>query len=167
MLAAEDWDSSPFLKNTVKPLEEIKQSAEALVAQLSGDVNDTVASQTIESGGQPVYIALFQAQGHDLKKWAMQLRSIDRYMLGRPIYTAEADVCKMIHQKVNQSCEAYAKVAVKPSAIQEQSLLPKREDRNGCTLLTLMPGTVTSDHIIEFVHVGKTYAFVDGKLREK
>jgi intracellular multiplication protein IcmQ len=165
LLEAGDWDDSLFLHNTVKPLKVLREQAQQTIdfiqygnQQASNEVLSLATDMTM------VYISLYQGQGDDLQRWEMQLRSLPRYILGRPIYETEEGVQKLIRLKTVKTCEAYVKVAIAKSATQQDGLVLKRTDRHGTALVNLMPGAVKTQNILEFVCQGKRYYWREGKL---
>ncbi|EKD92060.1 MAG: IcmQ [uncultured bacterium] len=165
VLEAGDWDSSLFLRNVAKPLKIIKAEAENELNQHS---NNTSAisqfSASIADNEIEVYISLFQSDGYNIDKWAMQLRSLDRYIVGRPVYQNETDVIKRIRLKAGTANEAYVVVAVLKSEIQENALREASQDSHGHALLLLKETAMKKGRIIFFVHQGMRYRFIDGKL---
>ena len=165
VLNTNDWEESLFLRNALKPLKKIRDSAITLKEEATMTVADQqITLRGLEDDEMLVYISIFQSEGHNLRKWALQLSSLRSYLLGRPIYEKEADVAKMIRQKLVQTSEAYVVVAVKNNEIQNFSYQAERIDRFGNPLLTLKDTAVKSDNIFEFVHQNQRYFFVNGKL---
>src|SRR3990167_5157784 len=120
VMAGGDWESSLFLRNTIKPLMAIKTEAELELSKLKIKASEQSASiQTLSEDETTVYISLFQSDGYNINKWAMQLRSLDRYIVGRPVYQNEADIEKRIRLRAAGSGnEAYVVVIVKKNEIQ-------------------------------------------------
>lgn len=168
VLEAGDWDSSLFLRNTAKPLKKLREQAEQLLKQIDHTQAPEAAyrQKALADDDVRLYISLFQANGGDLKQWALQLRSIRSHLLGRPVYENEEDVQKIVRQKTNRLSEAYVAVVVKKTAVLSEPFRAPRLDRNGNTLVTLKDGAVSVDNIVEFVHGGKQYQFVRGALHE-
>jgi len=164
VFAAGDWDESLFLRNTAKPLRKIYSEAQEVINQLQGNHVATFCLSDIGEDETILYVSLFQSQGMDLRRWELQLSSIDRYLLGRPIYFEKEDVERAIRIKAIQTAEAYCALAVKKEWILNDALRPPRLDRNGRPLVNIKPGKICADHIREFVHQGKRYYFVDGRL---
>jgi len=165
VLEAGDWDDSLFLKNTVKPLKQIKEEALQLqkaAKQASGE--EAITLRELDDDEMLVYISVFQSEGHDIRKWELQLSSLQSHLLGRPVYRAEVDAQKVIRQKLVQISEAYVVVAIKKSDVQDFAYQAKRVDRHGNILLTLKEKAVKPENIFKFVHQGKVYYFLDGKL---
>lgn len=165
VLNANNWDDSLFLRNALKPLKEIRESAIALKKEATATVADKqITLRALEDDEVLVYISIFQSEGHNLRKWELQLSSLRSYLLGRPVYEKEEDVFKVVRQKLVQTSEAYVIVAVKKDDIQNFAYQAERVDRFGNPLLTLKDTAVKTENIFEFVHQGQRYFFVDGKL---
>ena len=86
---------------------------------------------------------------------------------GRPIYRHEAAVQQAMRTKLVQTSDAYVCVGVPETAIQTGEFHPSQMDKQGNALLQLVPGSVRSENILEFVYQDKRYYFIDGKLIEK
>ena len=165
LLGENDYESSLFLRNTVKPLKTMREDAATLLEQLSGQ--DEIERHTVAQLSEDsvaVYILVFQQQGHDLNKWTQMLRGLGRYVLGRPIYATAEMAEAVIRNKLSQEHEGYVKVAVEKSALEAGKQLSKRKDRFGNELITLPAGAVNSRYILEFVQGKKRYHFIKGEL---
>lgn len=166
VLSADDWDSSLFLHNTLKPLHQLRDQAQQLLDAMSGEKALGYVEKPLAQNAVKLYISLYQANGHDLKQWAAQLASLASYMIGRPVYATEADVTQIIRAKVSQLSEAYVVVGVDREKIIADNQSRARKDRLGHVLITLLPHAVSSDQIVEFVHQGKRYSYRDQQLTE-
>ncbi len=165
VLSAGEWDSSLFLRNTLKPLQAIKAEALAELALLKTNTGKkSITTQPIAENEAEVYISLFQSDGYNISKWAMQLRSLDRYVVGRPIYQNIADIEKRIRLRAASGNEAYVAVAVKKSDIQSDVFGATLKDQFDHPLLQLKESAVRNGRINAFVHQGTRYYFVDGQL---
>lgn len=153
--ASGDWQQSAFLKNTFDPLKKCRDQAQELYAQLTGKNLLQDSMKVLSANQTRCFISLYQSQGHDLKLWALQLMSIENHIVGRPIYRNEEDVQKVMRLKLSQTQEAYAVIAVENHKIIEQG--KKRVDRIGNELVTLPAGSVKTENILEFVHLGRRY----------
>jgi intracellular multiplication protein IcmQ len=165
VLNEKEYESSLFLRNITKPLRNIRQNAVEVLERL--DVQQEAGKKKIpvlQENMVPVYILLFQQYGHNMKNWEQLLGSLDRYVLGRPIFENEEEVQKVVRLKMSEEQEGYVKVAVAKSALESNSEVSRRTDRHGNTLLTLPAGSVSSDYILEFVHGKKRYYFIEGEL---
>lgn len=165
VLKANDWDDSLFLRNALKPLKEIRKEAVVLRKEATATVADKqIELRDLAEDELLIYISIFQSEGHDLRKWELQLSSLRSHLLGRPVYEKEEDVVKVIRQKLVQTSEAFVIVAIKKNDVQNFSYQAERVDRYGNPLLTLKDTAVKSENIFELVHQGKRYFLVNGKL---
>ena len=162
-----DWSSSLFLKNTLKPLAAIKAEAQAELEKLEAKAENITYQVTPPAENETeVYISLFQSEGYNINKWAMQLRSLERYIVGRPIYQNVTDVEKRIRLRAAAgSNEAYVAVIIKKADIEAADpFVPPVKDQYGHALLTLKETALRNGRIIAFHHQGIRYHFVDGQL---
>lgn len=168
ILAAGDWDSSLFLRSVIKPVKRLQEEAKAVIGNAETNVANPAAAGVVASDHKVIYVSLYQAQGQSIAQWRMQLRTIDKHMVGRSIYLSEAGIKKMIRTKVNSQNDAYAILQVKEEAFQESAFIgQQRVDRNGENLVVLKPGAVSMDNVIGFVHEKKYYSFVNGCLKKR
>jgi len=165
VLAAGDWNKSLFLKSTIKPLNRLREEAMNVRSEMLNEQgSEAIPEYQLKANEIKIYISLYQAEGLDLHKWALQLSSIDRYVMGRPIYRHESEVKKIIRQKLAQHSEAYAVIAIDPNKILMQEFVAAKLDRQGFELLTLQVGAVDESRVVEFVHMGKRYHFNNRRL---
>lgn len=160
--ASGDWQQSAFLKNSFDSLKKCRDQAQELYMQLTGKNLLQQDMKVLSANQTRCFISLYQSQGHDLKQWALQLMSIENHIVGRPIYRNEDDVQKVMRLKLSQTQEAYAVLAVENHKIIEQG--KKRVDRIGNELLTLPAGSVKTENVLEFVHLGRRYMLNKGVL---
>lgn len=165
VLNASDWEDSLFLRNALKPLKEIREQAMALKKDATLTAADQqVVLRALSDDEMLVYISIFQSEGHNLRKWELQLGSLRSHLLGRPVYEKEENVAKVIRQKLMQVSEAFVVVAVNKKDIQSFAYQAERVDRFGNPLLTLKDSSVKTENIFEFVHQNQRYFFLNGKL---
>lgn len=165
VVSAGDWNSSLFLRNTIKPLLAIKAEAEAELDHLHIKVSDkSIKIHPATENEVEVYISLFQSDGYNISKWAMQLRSLDRYVVGRPVYKNEADVKKRIRLRNAAANEAYVAVIVKKMDVQSDPFTAPLKDQFDHPLLLLKETALKHGRIVAFVHQGMRYYFVEGQL---
>jgi intracellular multiplication protein IcmQ len=168
VLTAGDWESTLFLRNTVKPLKNMRTEAWELRERLLGRERPTdIQAPQLTAGMIRVYIAIFQYKAQNAKDWEAQLRSLPHYILGRPIYREELAVQQAVRAKLIQTSDAYVCVGIEEKAIQTGEFHPTQLDKQGNTLVQLAAGSVKSENILEFVYQDKRYYFVEGKLIEK
>lgn len=165
ILGDDDWSDSLFLRNTAKPLYELRAQMSELLSNASVQLESRgYALPAVTDDVMPVYILLYQSEGHLIQKWAQLLKTLDSYALGRPAYANEAEVQKIIRMKCSEGQDAYVKVAVARAFVQTDTMFSQRIDRYGNKLLSLPATAVSPHHILEFVHAGKRYHFIKGKL---
>lgn len=162
VLQGGDWESSLFLRNTIKPIKALREKIVDLQHLLLNEQTKQLIAPSIPAGKIPVYIALFQTEGLNLSRWAMQVRSLANYVQGRPVYRTETAVMQMIRSKLDSTNDAYIVIAISPDQIVNEST--PRLDRNGSELLTLVDHAVRNSEIIEFVHQQKRYCWLDSHL---
>lgn len=162
-----DWNTSLFLKNTLKPLIGIRAEAQAELDRYQTKAHAAVSyAKPLVDDEMEVYISLFQSDGYNMGKWAMQLRSLDRYIVGRPVYQTEEDVQKRVRlRSLAGANEAYVVVAIKKRDVQSPDLNAKPiKDQFDLPLLLLKEVALRNGRIDAFVHQGVRYQFVDGQL---
>ncbi len=165
VLATGDWEDSQFIRNTIKPLKEIRDQALELRESFSdAGTYKKVAAPEVAENSVKLYVLLYQSVGHDMKKWVDQLSSLGSHMIGRPVYQREEDAVSVIRTKLSQTSEAYVVVAVDQSKIISQEYGKPRKDKLGNELISLLPGAVSAENILEFIHQGKRYHFSDHQL---
>lgn len=165
VLSSGDWESSLFLRNTIKPLIAIQAEAQAELDHLQRKAGEKLFNiQPPTDNEVEVYISLFQSDGYNISKWAMQVRSLDRYMIGRPVYKNESDVEKRIRLRNAGGNEAYVAVIVKKTDIQSDQFSAPLKDQFDHPLITLKETALKNGRITKFIHEGKSYHFVDGQL---
>lgn len=163
VLAAGDWNSSLFLRNTIKPLMAIKSEAEIELSKLEiKAVEKSVVVQAIAPDEREVYISLFQSDGYNTGKWAMQLRSLERYVIGRPVYQHQEDAEKRVRLRAATGSEGFVVVIIKETDL--QSPVSTTKDQFDSPLLSLKETALRNGRIVAFVHQNVRYHFVDGQL---
>lgn len=168
VIDAGDWDSSFFLKTTIKPLRKLLSEAEKMRGEISRVQGlEAIEEYQLQTGECKYYISLYQADGHDLSRWSMQLASIDKYTMGRPIYKNEEDVTRAIRRKLLQTSEGYAVIVMSESKVLGNEFADEKIDRFGFPLITFEQGDVKSTDVIEFVHGGQRYHYRNHLLIEK
>lgn len=161
-----DWSSSLFLKNTLKPLAAIKAEAEAEIAKLESKAERKIVQVAPAADNEvEVYISLFQSEGYNINKWSMQLRSLERYVVGRPIYQNKADVEKRVRLRAASGNEAYVAVIVKKADIQTADpFSPPLKDQFDHPLVQIKEVALRNGRVTAFFHQSARYLFVDGQL---
>ena len=170
VLSAGDWETSLFLRNTIKPMKAMREQALETIALLQSQMgkSEKVNALILEEEQRFVYLSLFQAKGDDLTVWARQLRSIQRHLSGRPIYENEEDVQSALRLTgmLASANQAYVVLVITDDMIEPVDPFAdaERRDRHGKPLIALKSGVISSEDIVEFVHEKKRYRFVNGRL---
>src|SRR5262245_23959655 len=74
VLNANDWEDSLFLRNALKPLKEIREQAMALKQEaIQTAADQQITLRALDEDEMLVYISIFQSEGHNLRKWELQL----------------------------------------------------------------------------------------------
>ncbi|HLD16991.1 MAG TPA: Dot/Icm secretion system protein IcmQ [Coxiellaceae bacterium] len=167
ILEAGDWDTSLFLRNTIKPIRKLKEEILAATAATGSDQAAKNPLEQLRESQQAVYISLYLAGGHDLKSWERLLKNLPRYVQGRPVYEKEESVQRLIRSKADPSADSYVVVAIrKQDILAPSSYTGTVVDRLDQPLLTLKEGAIQAEGIVEFVHLGQRYRFDRGRLIE-
>lgn len=162
-----DQDQGPFIQNLLVPLRQLQTQAQALLDQLETARQHVRPEYVCKEDEVKVYVSLYQADGHDKQKWEAQLASIETYLVGRPIYQYEADIRRVIRQKLVGTTEAYAVLVVPKHHIVANDISAKKTDRHGFALVTIEASEIRPEHVLEFVHGSKRYHLIDGHLIRK
>lgn len=164
LLAAGAWHESNFLRTVIKPVEDTLESMQTIRENLQlGETAAEVDCAVDDRGMVEVFISIYQADGRDLKKWELLVKSLPDYLLGRPVYGCEEAVKAFIRSKSDRSTEAYVRALVPKSAI-ISSVLAVKKDRLGHVLLNLSPHALKKDHISLFYHLNHCYPFKNNSL---
>ncbi len=163
-----EWEASDFLTSVIRPMVALRDRALHLKNQIEASVPSKIlAPRPITEQEVVVYVSIFQSQGGDLKRWALQLGSLKTAISGRPIYANEADVCALVKHKESALSEAYLCIAVDKKDILTQDARFYRQDHLGHRLLILKQTAIKEDNILEFVHNKKRYLHESGRLIEQ
>ncbi len=164
ILSLGDWDSSAFLRTTIRPLRDRRDRALKVLDVMKAQQNEKPARELTEADCK-VYISLYQTDGHNLDLWEQQLQSLPAYIQGRPIYRDELEVEKMIRSKPNPAVEAYAVIVVKKADLVTSMGFRRHIDKTGTALVNLHPGAVLVENVLELVHQQKRYEWNNKKKR--
>ena len=154
---------SSYLHAQLKPFFLLQQEALDLKKQLlSKQGVVTIAEPVLAEDAVKVYISLYQADGYDMEAWQAQLASVASYCVGRPVYKDQASVEQAIRQRMRQSAEAYVVAIVPKSAIITSVAGLGFTQSDG--RIHLRSGVLRTEHIVEFVHSGQRYRYIDGQF---
>ena len=92
----------------------------------------------------------------------MQLRSLERYVIGRPVYQNQEDAEKRVRLRAATGNEGFVVVIVKKTDL--QSDVSTTKDQFDSPLLSLKETALRNGRIVAFVHQNLRYHFVDGQL---
>ena len=167
IINAGDWESSLFLRNMIGQLKKRLEVSAVLKEEFEsqGLVVEQTFPPVAPEDAIVLYVLLYQVDGGLLQKWEDQLCSILKIAQSRPIYDEESKVVQVIRSNLDRQTEAYVKVLVDKNEIIDSARIVK--DRLGQELVTISITAIRPENIIEFIHQGKKYNFVNGKLLEK
>ena len=164
------WDSSLFLKNMLKQLQELRAYiSKELTGNIPATKEEEIKQRIVnilreKEGYKTVYIALYQTENDRLDRWLLTIKLLSEYGISRPVYGSEAEMHNMLREKHGKG-DAYVSVWVKETDILptkgEGSLL---KDRWGQVLLQLKDGFFRLENVIEFVLNGRRYHVLENSL---
>jgi intracellular multiplication protein IcmQ len=164
IIKAGDWESSLFLRNTISLLKKRLDIANVLKEEFEsqGFVAEQAFPPVDPENAIVLYIALYQTDGNTLEKWEKQLSSILKIAQSRPIYDEESKVINTLRSNLDRATDAYVKVLVDKNEIIDSARVMK--DRLGQGLITVSITAIRPENIVEFIHQGKRYNFLNKKL---
>lgn len=163
------WEETLFLRGIGKKL---KEARERFVRD-SGLDKYTDPSQTShpvaglaaqDAQAIDVYVSLYQAEGVNIRKWAIILNSLPALSITRPIYKNEEDIQAAIRTKTYQINDAYAVVRINKDDMLKPTDDKPPVDRYGRELLVLREGAVRTENVVRFIHTSGVYQFRNGML---
>ncbi|CAM4428591.1 MAG: hypothetical protein LEGION0398_MBIBDBAK_00476 [Legionellaceae bacterium] len=162
------WTGSLFLEASGRKIQELR---ERLIKEFNLEqevqnipTNQSMNASTKEKEAFPIYIALYQSTGQNIKKWEMLLNSIGNFSSGRPIYKNEEDIKAFIRTKQNSQNEGYVIIYVTSKDIIKFPSGKDLFDRNGKELLLVKEGAIKPENIVQFIHETGQYKWVNGHL---
>ncbi len=163
----ENWEKTLFLRGISKRLHDVRDrfSKNLGLEELLKEIEQTENGSTVATQQQnpEVYIALYQAQGNDFRKWGVLLESLAKHSISRPVYKSEEDVKAAIRAKEFKVNDAYVVVRVQADHILSPIGGKPLLDRFGRELLTIKENAIQIANIVRFVHVTGQYRYV-GKM---
>jgi intracellular multiplication protein IcmQ len=165
LLSTGSWESSLFLKNANKRLQDLRSQAQQLVDAHNKDEMRSAAQKAreLEPGIIKIYISLYQTEGADLQRWLHSLKALAIYNVSRPTYRNEHNVRETIASKAEMQRHGYAVVLIHESDVIPIDPVPV--DTLGHELLILKEGAIQLSNIIGFVHANrKKYLFQNNQL---
>lgn len=160
------WQQSVFLKALGKKFEIIRDE----FIENSGLKPKDEASHVkkdpfaLKDNQIEVFVALYNAQGGDIKQWTKVLMNVSKLSISRPIYSTEKAVREMIRSSAHMANEGYVSAHINKSDI-----LPAPEDRAprdklGNILLLLKETAITPQCVRKFYHKSGIYTLKKGEL---
>ncbi len=164
LLEKDYWQDSLFLQAAEKQIKEMRAKiASDHKLQMVLPTQDSPVSANDEH--TEVYIALYQADGSNIAKWAQMLATITNLSISRPIYKHEHEIQACMRGIEKKQNHAYVKVWVPCEAILSSSTPPT--DKNGFELLLLKERSVKPENIVNLIHVSGCYLWENGQLTRK
>lgn len=161
------WEGKLLFQATGKKLREIRDRLRATLQldEMDSEASNQLAEREATRSSQvEVFVSLYNADGNDLKKWAMVIKSLETNIITRPIYNNEADIQTVIRSKTNKKNEAYLSVFINKSAILAPTGKQPPRDRLGYEMLLIKEGALNLESISRFVHISGEYEFKDNHL---
>lgn len=169
VLYSGEWESSLFLKNVKKQLENLKNEAVSFVGHnnegqaVGGAELAYVRDNIAKEGYLRIYVLLYQFDSNNLQSWLSLVKSLTEYNVSRPTYDQEPYVQELIRSKKEVERYGYAIINIKQNDI--YSLEKRPIDVFGHEILILKEKAIKTENILEFIHANKRkYAFRDSKL---
>lgn len=163
LLQADDWESSPFLKQLLRPTKELKEQLLQFLSENEGLVDSGSWSPRVcMPGYREVYLLMFQSDGESLNAWEDQLTDISSILASRAMYPTRDSIERVLRLRGGQDSDAYAALHIPSDFI--MSLDEPNQDKWGQEILTLKSDNITSKCIAYFVHLSVTYDFVESRL---
>lgn len=173
------WSESRLLERIIQPVRNTYSTLESLKVSLDkellgvsaparskalGWMQRAVGDAKADTDLMVVYVALFQMDPNDMKKWSEQLHSIDRALVTRPVYASEDAVQASIRARKNQECVAYACIEIPRKLLLKG--VEQRTDRLNQPILSLTNGSVDVGSVQYFVRSGIKYR-MQGEILKK
>lgn len=112
MIAEGNWEGGLFFQVAGNKLKDFRDQLKKKINIDTGNSEPTPAEMANyikqRSGLIEVYIALYSAEGNNLRKWEVVLSNLTRQLVNRPIYKREKDIQDIIKTKENPINDAYA-----------------------------------------------------------
>lgn len=169
MIAEGNWEGGLFFQVAGNKLKDFRDQLKKKINIDTGNSEPTPAEMANyikqRSGLIEVYIALYSAEGNNLRKWEVVLSNLTRQLVNRPIYKREKDIQDIIKTKENPINDAYAIAYVSETDIIKFSAHDKPVlDRFGHELVSLKEGALKVENITKFVHLAGEYSYNKGNL---
>jgi Dot/Icm secretion system protein IcmQ len=166
LLEKDYWQDSLFLQAAEKQILEMRSriaSDRQLQAVLHEPQQNTLNVSTNDLTS--IYIALYQADGNNLAKWAQVLATITNLSISRPIYKHEYEIQACMRAIEKKQNHAYAEILVHTEDIIATSTPPT--DKNGFELLMIKERSIKPENIQSLTHSSGLYLWKNGQLIRK
>ncbi len=163
------WEGKLIFQAAGKKLREMR---DRLRHQLNRDEDLTskrshIAKRIAKRTGQfEIFVSLYNADGDDIKKWAMVIKSLGTSVITRPIYNTEIEIQTLIRSKITKQNEAYLVVYINKTDLLAPSNGNAPRDRLGHEMLMVKEGALDLHNITRFVHISSEYKFIDNTLEK-
>ncbi len=161
------WDASPLLRISAKQIQKVRDEAKSLLdsTKLITETEEMIDSNALPEGHAFVYVYMFLSDGDKLERWRQLILSLPGHTLSRPTYLNERDVINRIKARGSRKQEGYVKIVVKDENIIKGYAGRGEHDPYGNELITVKEGSITKEHILEFVHANSfKYKFRNDQL---
>lgn len=165
LLVKGNWEASLFLRAAGKQIRELRDQAYQLLIDVTGEITTQKNNNVLEKADHiKVYISLYQNEGNNLTKWYQMIKALTEHSVSRPVYREEEQAKVIIRSKADVQPEGYVAAFIKENDILQMPFGKTAVDRFGNELLSLRPGAIKLENIIEFVHCQQSYLLQDGGL---
>jgi intracellular multiplication protein IcmQ len=165
LLVAGNWEASLFLRAAGKQIHELRDRANQLLIEVTGDIATQKNNAALEKADHiKAYVSLYQNEGTNLTKWYQMIKALTEHSVSRPVYRQEEQVKTLIRSKADAQHEGFVVAFIKESDVLQMPFGKTAVDRFGNELLTLRPGAVKLENIIEFVHNQQSYLLQENGL---
>ena len=164
LLTKKEWQESLFLTNAIKPVIDLKSKLIGIKKTLTSScIKKNLERKRPYYGTTLIYISVYQANGYNISAWEKQLSSIENHASSRPIYLKEHDVLTKIMKSAKRSSEAYVIASVTSESVSSRKDDNTDEEKEN-NMVIIKQNKLTAENIIEFIHIGIKYAYINGKL---
>ncbi|HEV2614133.1 MAG TPA: Dot/Icm secretion system protein IcmQ [Gammaproteobacteria bacterium] len=167
-IAKGHWEGGLFFQAAGKKLRDL---SEKLKKELNlEDDKQPTAAEMIDyvkqrSGLVETFIAVYCAEGANIKRWESVLTSLPKQVVGRPIYKREKDIKDIIATKENPINDGYIVAYIAEMDILKPTFREKASvDRFGHELIRLKDNTLKLENITKLIHLTGEYAYKNGAL---
>ena len=136
---------------------ELQKLEQAIAREHSGEV-----AVSANQGLVNIYIAVYSANGQDLKSWDKVALSLTTTVVSRPIYRSEADVQAFINSKGRRANDGYLVVSIEETMILKPFSGQLPTDRLGHELLVLKRGAIKRENMRRLVIASGHFAWQSG-----